>query len=388
MVTGIPLNANVLDLKPVIEHLKGKSCTFSCTNKFSTSKSATIFVNKDDFQDTRKSIELFNNTIYILPNYKDRFCLNCGHPNHLLQQCKDPKHNVNNGKKIFNKRFIKRECTTVNINEEIQSNFKHVFQINRQQHQKLTLCNSKSNIISKPNKNHKNNYNNNSFQTSSQTNPQTPKNMETVIIQLQERLNKAEQMITNLNNKIIKLEKDSADQNQINIQLNNTIEKNIKYNKATDMKFNLISTQMTDLGNKLNIIISNIQITNFPQNQQIENDQLTNKNSNDTIKEFNDQEFSAQSLPNTYYSTFSQSQMLDNGSEYQSERGGIYNRVTFDNPTTPMNFEDNVASSEYNEDEELDNETENENYTTPINSGGSYREYMPTLPKFFSNKKY
>jgi hypothetical protein len=99
MVTGIPLNANVLDLKPVIEHLKGKSCTFSCTNKFSTSKSATIFVNKDDFQDTRKSIELFNNTIYILPNYKDRFCLNCGHPKHLLQQCEDPKHNINNGKK-------------------------------------------------------------------------------------------------------------------------------------------------------------------------------------------------------------------------------------------------------------------------------------------------
>jgi hypothetical protein len=393
MVTGIPLNANVLDLKPVLEHLKGKSCTFSHTNKFSTSKSATIFVNKDDFQDTRKSIELFNNTIYILPNYKDRFCLNCGHPNHLLQQCEDPKHNINNGKKIFSKRFIKRECTMVNINEEIQSNFKHVFQINRQQHQKLLLRNSKNNNISKPNKNNnfphkKNNYNNNNSQTSSQTNPQIPKNMETVIIQLQERLNKAEQMITNLNNKIIKLEKESADQNQINIQLNNTIEKNIKYNEATDMKFNLISTQMTDLGNKLNIIILNIQITNPPQNQQIENDQLTNKNSNDTIKEFNNQEFSAQSLLNTYYSTFSQSQMFDNGSEYQSEHGGIYNRVTFDNPITPMNFKDNITSSEYNEDEEIDNETENENFTTPTNNGGSYREYMPTLPKFFSNKKF
>jgi hypothetical protein len=131
-ITGIPLNANVLDLKPIIEHLKGKSCTFSRTNKFSISKSATIFVNKDDFQNTRKSIELFNNTIYILPNFKDRFCLNCDHPKHLLQQCEDSKHNVNNGKKIFSKRFIKRECTTVNINKEIQSNFKHVFQINRQ----------------------------------------------------------------------------------------------------------------------------------------------------------------------------------------------------------------------------------------------------------------
>jgi hypothetical protein len=118
-VTGIPLNANVLDLKPVIEHLKGKSYTLSHTNKFSTLKSATIFVNKDDFQDTRKSIKLFNNTIYILPNYKDKFYLNCGHSNHLLQQCEDPKHNINNGKKIFNKRFIKRERTTVNINEEI-----------------------------------------------------------------------------------------------------------------------------------------------------------------------------------------------------------------------------------------------------------------------------
>jgi hypothetical protein len=126
-------------------------------------------------------------------------------------------------------------------------------------------------------------------------------------------------MINNLNNKIIKLEKESADQKQINIQLNNTIEKNLKYNEATDMKFNLISTQMTDLGNKLNIIISNIQITNPPQNQQIDNDQLTNKNSNDTIKEFNDQGFSTQSLPNTYYSTFSQSQILDNVSEYQSQ---------------------------------------------------------------------
>jgi hypothetical protein len=145
---------------------------------------------------------------------------------------------------------------------------------------------------------------------------------------------------------------------------------------------------MTDLGNKLNIIISNIQITNPPQNQQIDNDQLTNKNSNDMIKEFNDQGFSSQSLPNTYYSTFSQSQTLDNVSEYQSERGGIYNRVTFDNPITPMNFEDNATLSEYNEDEEINNETENDNLITPINNGGSYREYMPTLPKFFSNKKY
>jgi hypothetical protein len=55
----------------------------------------------------------------------------------------------------------------VNINEEIQSNFKHVFQLNRQQHQKLTLQNYKNNNISKPNKNnnssHKknNNYINN-----------------------------------------------------------------------------------------------------------------------------------------------------------------------------------------------------------------------------------
>jgi hypothetical protein len=212
--------------------------------------------------------------------------------------------------------------------------------------------------------------------------------VETVIIQLQEKINKAEQMINNLNNKIIKLEKESADQKQINIQLNNTIEKNLKYNEATDMKFNLISTQMTDLGNKLNIIISNIQITNPPQNQQIDNDQLTNKNSNDTIKELNDQEYSAQPLPNTYYSTFSQPQNLDNISEYQSERGGIYNRVTFDSPITPMNFEDNATSSEYYEDEEIDNEKENNNLTTPINNEGSYREYMPTLPKFFSNKKY
>jgi hypothetical protein len=358
-VTDIPLNANVLDLKPVLEHLKGKTCTFSRTNKFSTSKSATIFVNKDNFQNTKKSIELFNNTIYILPNYKDRFCLNCDHPNHLLQQCEDPKHNVNNGKKIFNKRFIKRERTLVNINEEIQNNFKHVLQINRQQHQKLSLRNSKNSDTYKSNRNNNapnkknnnnNNYNSNNYQNPTQTNHQN-KNMKTIIIQLQERLQKAEQMITNLNNKITKLEKESADQNQINIQLNNTIEKNIKYNEATDMKFNLISTQMADLGNKLNIIISNIQITNPPQNQQIENDQLTNKNSNDTVKEFNDQEFTAQPLSNTYYSTFSEAQTFDNGLEYQSERESIYNRVTFDNPITPMNFEDNVTSSEYNKDE-------------------------------------
>jgi hypothetical protein len=267
-VTGIPLNANVLDLKPIIEHVKGKTCTFNRTNKFLTSKSANIFVNKDDFQDQRKSIELFNNTIYILPNYKDRFCLNCGHPAHLLQQYEDPKHSINNGKKIFSKRFIKRERTMVNINEEIQNNFRHVFQTNRHQHQKFTLQNSKSNNSPKTNKNNSslqkknNNYINNNSQSSPRTNRQINKNIETVIIQLQEKINKAEQMINNLNNKIIKLEKESADQKQINIQLNNNIEKNLKYNETTDMKFNLISNQMTDLGNKLNIIISNIQITN------------------------------------------------------------------------------------------------------------------------------
>jgi hypothetical protein len=389
-VTGIPLNTNVLDLKPLIEHVKGKTCTFNRTNKFSTSKSATIFVNKDDFQDKRKSIELFNNTIYILPNHKDRFCLNCGHPKHLLQQCEDPKHNINNGKKIFSKRFIKRERIMVSLNEEIQNNFRHVLQINRQQHQNLTRQNHKNNNIPKPNKNNNSPHkkNNNNTPSSSYTNPQINKNVETVIIQLQEKINKAEQMINNLNNKIIKLEKESADQKQINIQLSNTIEKNLKYNEATDMKFNLISTQMTDLGNKLNIIISNIQLTNPPQNQQIDNDQLTNKNSNDTIKEFNDQGYPTQPLPNTYYSTFSQSQNLDNVSEYQSEHGGIYNKVTFDNPITPMNFDDNNTLSEYCEDEETDNEIENNKLETSNNNGGSYREYMPTFPKFFSNNKY
>jgi hypothetical protein len=395
-VTGIPLNANVIDLKPIIEYCKGKTCTFNRTNKFSTSKSATIFVNKDDFQDTRKSIGLFNNTIYILPNHKDRFCLNCGHPKHLLQECDDPKHTINNGKKIFSKRLIKRERTMVNINEEIQNNFKHVLQINRQQHQNLTFQNSNNNT-NKPNKNNNstqkknnsnnNNYTNNNYQSSSRKNPQINNNMETIIIQLQEKINKAEQMINNLNNKIINLEKESTDQKQINIQLSNTIEKNLKYNEATDMKFNLISTQMTDLGNKLNIIISNIQITNPPQNQQIDHDQLTNKNSNDTIKESNDQEYPTQPLPNSYYSTFSQPQNLDNVSEYQSERGGIYNRVTFDNPITPMNFDDNNTSSEYYEDEETDNERNNIDPTTSRNHGGSYREYMPTFPKFFSNNK-
>jgi hypothetical protein len=400
-VTGIPLNANVLDLKPLIEHVKGKTCTFNRTNKFSTSKSANIYVNKDDYQDIRKSIDLFNNTIYILPNYKDRFCLNCGHPKHLLQECDDPKHTINNGKKIFSKRFIKRERTMVNINEEIQSNFKHVLQINRQQHQNQTIQHSKNNNNNKPNKNnnstHKKKYNNNNNnnnyiinnpQSSSHTNHQINKNIETVIIQLQEKVNKAEQMINNLNNKIIKLEKEAADQKQINIQLTNTIEKNLKYNETTDMKFSLISTQMTELGNKLNIIISNIQITNPPQNQPIEHDQLTNKNSNDTIKELNDNGYPNQPLPNTYYSTFSQTQNLDNVSEYQSEHGGLYNRVTFDNPITPMNFEENTASSEYYEDEEIDNERENNDHTTPRNNSGSYREYMPTFPKFFSNNKY
>jgi hypothetical protein len=391
-VTGIPLNANVLDLKPLIEHVKGKTCTFNRTNKFSTSKSATIFVHKDDFQDKRKSIELFNNTsIYILPNHKDRFCLNCGHPNHLLQQCEDPKHSIKNGKKIFSKRFIKRERIMVNLNEEIQNNFKHVLQINRQQHQNLTRHNPKLNNTPKPNKNNNSSRkknNNNNTPLPSYTNPQTNTNVETVIIQLQEKINKAEQMINNLNNKIIKLEKESADQKQINIQLSNTIEKNLKYNEATDMKFNLISTQMTDLGNKLNIIISNIQITSPPQNQQTDNDQLTNKNSNDTIKEFNDQGYSNQPLPNTYYSTFSQTQNLDNVSEYQSERGGIYNKVTFDNPITPMNFDDTNTLSEYCEDDETDNERDNNQPETSNNHGGSYREYMPTFPKFFSNNKY
>jgi hypothetical protein len=79
---------------------------------------------------------------------------------------------------------------------------------------------------------------------------------------------------------------------------------------------------------------------------------------------------------------------LNNASEYQSESGGIYNKVTFDNPITPMNFEDNTTSSEYNENKEIDNGTENDNLVTLNNNGGSYREYMPTLPKFFSNKKY
>ncbi|PKC02791.1 hypothetical protein RhiirA5_424736 [Rhizophagus irregularis] len=111
LVTGIPLNANIFDLKNLITYLKGRTCTFTQTKRTSLHKNAYIYYDLNDYKDStpvpKFSTDFNNSKLFIYKSEAHvRTCGNCGDSTHQINECPDSKFSLGHrGQKYFNKKY-------------------------------------------------------------------------------------------------------------------------------------------------------------------------------------------------------------------------------------------------------------------------------------------
>jgi hypothetical protein len=139
-ITGVPLNANVFDLKPLLTYLKGRTCTFTQTNRSSITKNAFIYVHPDDLKQqnlTRFSTTFSSNKklfIYPSTDLSDKTCRVCGDHSHVMNKCPSPDFfKDKNDRTIFRRSFIQRNSTKITSDEKTRTTYNHIIQLNTKQ---------------------------------------------------------------------------------------------------------------------------------------------------------------------------------------------------------------------------------------------------------------
>ncbi|PKC61207.1 hypothetical protein RhiirA1_394790 [Rhizophagus irregularis] len=135
-ITGLPLNTNAKDLSPLVEHLKGRTCTFTQTSRSSFFKNAFIYVHPNDVKKDYTTItgtKFGQHTIFIFPytNIK-KTCNACGNHTHEYKNCTSTDFTLDkNERKIFKRRFITRNKERILINETTRQNYNHVIRLSK-----------------------------------------------------------------------------------------------------------------------------------------------------------------------------------------------------------------------------------------------------------------
>ncbi|CAB4472617.1 unnamed protein product [Rhizophagus irregularis] len=135
-ITGLPLNTNAKDLSPLVEHLKGRTCTFTQTSRSSFFKNAFIYVHPNDVKKDYTTItgtKFGQHTIFIFPytNIK-KTCNVCGNHTHEYKNCTSTDFTLDkNERKIFKRRFITRNKERILINETTRQNYNHVIRLSK-----------------------------------------------------------------------------------------------------------------------------------------------------------------------------------------------------------------------------------------------------------------
>ncbi|PKK65496.1 hypothetical protein RhiirC2_786077 [Rhizophagus irregularis] len=146
VVTGIPLNANVLDMLPLTNHLQARSIEFLPTKAVSLHKVANIYCNM-----TEKDFELYNKfdtnfqgfKLHIFP--AQGFILNntcgyCGKENHNLYDCMETDYSItpHNKEKKYRKKFLQRQHA-YKLNDNIKNSYDQIKSLTKKQDQRPQL---------------------------------------------------------------------------------------------------------------------------------------------------------------------------------------------------------------------------------------------------------
>ncbi|PKK59982.1 hypothetical protein RhiirC2_719434, partial [Rhizophagus irregularis] len=133
VVTGIPLNANVLDMLPLTNHLRARSIEFLLTKVVSLHKVANIYCNTED-----NEFELYNKfdtnfqgfQLHVFPAQGfilNNTCEYCGKENHNIYDCTETDYSIipHNKERKYRKKFLKRQHAYT-LNENIKNSYDQI----------------------------------------------------------------------------------------------------------------------------------------------------------------------------------------------------------------------------------------------------------------------
>ncbi|PKK59765.1 hypothetical protein RhiirC2_820241, partial [Rhizophagus irregularis] len=133
VVTEIPLNANMLDLIPLTDHLNARSIEFLPTKPVSLHKVANIYCNTDDdnyVQYTKFATNFQGFQLHIYPaqnfNLNDT-CGYCSKTNHNVYDCSETDYTIipHNKERKYRKKFLKRQ-NSYTLNDNIKSSYEQI----------------------------------------------------------------------------------------------------------------------------------------------------------------------------------------------------------------------------------------------------------------------
>ncbi|CAB4446735.1 unnamed protein product [Rhizophagus irregularis] len=130
-ITGLPNNTNVKDMNKIITLINGETCSIPKARSRFCSKTAYVMVDPKNFEDKIKKITAFNTSLYIIPlDNKVKTCVQCGSPEHMIQECNAEHTTSPNKQKLFKPINIPRNTTKIVVSKSISDNYGSLMKIN------------------------------------------------------------------------------------------------------------------------------------------------------------------------------------------------------------------------------------------------------------------
>ncbi|GBB96200.1 hypothetical protein RclHR1_02700002 [Rhizophagus clarus] len=122
-ITGLPMNAQLGDLHPILTRINAQTCSFAPTNNKQLQKAAYVYVKEKDYKDQIFRIKCFNTIIYVFPQTIRLSCTICGDPTHEYTNCTN-KQDPNQRPKASN--IDRNQNKKPTINQQIYNQFKSI----------------------------------------------------------------------------------------------------------------------------------------------------------------------------------------------------------------------------------------------------------------------
>ncbi|GBB90362.1 hypothetical protein RclHR1_01730010 [Rhizophagus clarus] len=122
-ITGLPMNAQLGDLHPILTRINAQTCSFASTNNKQLQKAAYIYVKEKDYKDQIFRIKCFNTIIYVFPQNIRLSCTICGDPTHEYTNCTNKQDPNQRPKASIIDRNQNKKPT---INQQIYNQYKSI----------------------------------------------------------------------------------------------------------------------------------------------------------------------------------------------------------------------------------------------------------------------